>query len=254
MVPDEPSDPPAPPEDGTGPDETPAEDAGAAEPRGPGGGLDERLGDMRAGELLAKRPDELQEELDPETIAQLARWFGLPSFTELAEQEAESAQDAAWREKREKIEAAADPALMAHLGELSRVGDGLRQITGSVAVHVEAPIECLDPTFSERFGAVADAREIEIPWEIEDELKQCTPQAILRDLHRPEENFFAQMELQEPPAMPPSDAMREIREIMTTSFHFAPPASTSARIRTAQEDLRWMRGTDWGALAVGKGS
>jgi hypothetical protein len=211
-----------------------------------------RGADLRAGDLVGKTAAQLEEELDPATVAQLARWFGLPSFTELAEQREESQEELETRERLEQLEAAVDPALVARLRARDHAGDELIRLTGEVTIHVETPIERLDASFVQRFGAIADPREVEIPYQLEDDLRECTPQALLRDLHRPEETFLAQLELDEEPPPPGPDAMREIREIMTTSFHFTPPVPASERLVGAFSEIRWLRAADWGDLPVGR--
>src|SRR5262245_58418063 len=65
----------------------------------------------RAKDLLTRK--EAVEELDPETKAQLERWFGLPSFQEL-EERGEPEEDPYHKKRRESKDAAAaatDPIL-----------------------------------------------------------------------------------------------------------------------------------------------
>ena len=169
MAPADPPDPPDPRDGGVTPDGDAKPDGDAA-PATPGRGAD-----LRAGDLVGKTAAQLEEELDPDTVAQLARWFGLPSFAELAEQAEESPEAIEAREHLEQLEAAVDVGLVERLRARCHAGDDLRRLTGEVTVHVETPIERLDAGFVERFGAIADPREVEIPYQLEDDLQGMHP-------------------------------------------------------------------------------
>jgi hypothetical protein len=123
------------------------------------------------------------EALDASTLAELHRWFGLPSAMDLPP-EPETPES---EQRRNAALAAVDPGF---LGYLTRIELRLERM-------MEAPDLALRPleqhlTVPERFhmaGRLGDPREVEIPFQLEDDLKECAPQALLRDLHRTEEYF-----------------------------------------------------------------
>jgi hypothetical protein len=72
-------------------------------------------------------------------------------------------------------------------------------------------------------GAIAEPRDFQRPPDLEDALRDCTPQALLRDLHRPELYFskdFQRVDLMESYRI---DIAASIDEVMATSTRLPPP-------------------------------
>src|SRR2546423_4836982 len=121
------------------------------------------------------------------TRAELEKWFGLPSFSELAEQGAPPPPDdpemIAVRERREQALAAVDPALVARILDRTEVrAETLLQLELTLDVRVDPDIALFDGSLAERAATIAEPREVEISEELRDDLKECVPQALLRDL------------------------------------------------------------------------
>jgi hypothetical protein len=141
----------------------------------------------RAGDVLAGRvPQErLEEELDPETIAQLAAWFGAPA-AEVPGQNRREREDPELRELRERRSRATDavdPALVTRLDARTSAGDEFIRLPAPPVLNLERPLNKLDMNvWKVRLGEV---REHERPEDIPDLLQDRAPQALLRDLHRP---------------------------------------------------------------------
>ncbi|MEJ7603499.1 MAG: hypothetical protein WKG01_36775 [Kofleriaceae bacterium] len=135
-----------------------------------------------------KLDPKVKDFIDAATRAELERWFGLPSY-EVAGQKAEPSPEdpemVAVRERREKAIAAVDPVLLEALR--ARFEDGpasLIQFKESIKLRIDETVPLFDYAMVERQASIADPREVEISEELRDDLKDCTPQALLRDLHR----------------------------------------------------------------------
>lgn len=150
------------------------------------GGEEPRVGDLLAGRVS-------QEELDPETVAQLAAWFGAPLPAGAAPPELEGAADPRdeARERRARALDAVDPTFLAALESKWTQGERLLRVTAPLTPARPAPSKFDLARWDVRLGD--EVRETERPEDIVDALKEPTPQAILRDLHRPEQQWPLRM-------------------------------------------------------------
>jgi len=135
----------------------------------------------------------VKELLDSATRADLERWFGLPSFEQLAEQgSAEPEEDpelAALRKRQADTIAAVDPALHEAILRRAEPDRPLFQPLPPITLHIDTGIVRIDVTRVEQQRVFAEPRELERPEAINEQLQERTPQALLRDLHRPELTF-----------------------------------------------------------------
>lgn len=182
--------------------------------------------DPKVKELLGRELDEVVDEL---TAKELERWFGLPSFGQVAEAAAapraptEDPEIAAVRERRKQATAAVEPALLDAIHARTVVAsETLTRFEAKLDVHVDAGIARLDLDLIDRRINVAEPREIERPMDIEDELKDTTPQALLRDLHRPELVFDKTFEVVDMAAEQTIDPVAAVDEAMRTSWKLPP--------------------------------
>jgi hypothetical protein len=148
---------------------------------------DTSAGEPRVRELLARGPAAAEsEDLDPATIAQLAAWFGAPAAgNAAAAPEVERGQDAAAR--RARALAAVDPGFVSALHARWARGEALLRVTRPLARPRRAPSKFDLAVWNLHLGDAP--REVELPEGIGDALREPTPQAILRDLHRPEQHW-----------------------------------------------------------------
>lgn len=164
----------------------------------------------------------VKELLDAATRAELERWFGLPSFDEVAAQKApapdEDPEIKLVRERREKAIAAIDPAMVEWHRARVEAQDNLIQFKPSIDVHVDPDVALLDQAMIDRQASIAEPREVEIPEELRDDLRNCTPQALLRDLHRPELFFDKTFEVVDMAAENRVDVVAIVDEVMTTNY------------------------------------
>jgi hypothetical protein len=191
--------------------------------------------DADATERRARDVVAASDELDAETKADLARWFGLPSFEQVQEEEAAARASAAARRPAEDAElrarleaqaratAAIDPALVDALhGRGARIQRLLR-IQPPPAPTLDPSISALDPVMLARANAVAEPRELEMAQWVAGSMSECAPQAVLRDLHRPETEF--QLHLEVDPSIQslatPWNVFAEVRA--TVAARIAPP-------------------------------
>jgi hypothetical protein len=193
----------------------------------------------------------LEAVVDAATRAELEKWFGLPSFTELEEKgvaaPAEDPDMVKRREQRELAIAAVDPGLLASLASRS---DREMFPVRTVELRLKESVSLIDLRHVESMAAaIADPRERELPEELRDDLNEVTPQALLRDLHRSEEEFSKLFDMVDMAAEQRFDIVAEVREAMKTSWtlpslDFAPVAEA----RRAYAELKALRGVPVDAI------
>lgn len=164
----------------------------------------------------------LEEVVDAVTAAELQRWFGLPSFEQVAEDEArraprpEDPEMIAARERRAAAVAAVDPALLESLRFRAESMWDLLEFEAVIDVRVDPEIALLDLEMGTR--AAAEPREYDLPDDLQKTLKECTPQALLRDLHRAELAFEKRLEYVDALAELRVDGRGIVIEAMATSW------------------------------------
>ncbi len=118
----------------------------------------------------------VKDLLDAGTRADLARWFGLPSYEVLAERGVapapppEDAEFAAVRKRQEEALAAVDPSLLEAHRRRVEPDDALIRPRPPLALHVDPGIARIDPDRLEA-ATIAEPREVERPQDIEDGLR-----------------------------------------------------------------------------------
>lgn len=161
--------------------------------------------EIRARDIVAGRvPPQAQDgsphdqdegALDAATIAQLAAWFGAPAPPEPPP--AEDPEIRKVRERRERALEAVDPAFLARFEAKAGQADALIHLPEPMTLAIERiPLARLDLSVW-NLSVSDEVREHERPDEITEALHEPTPQAILRDLHRPE--MYWQITLQPQP-------------------------------------------------------
>lgn len=181
-----------------------------------------------------KQVDQTVKQLiDSGTRADLERWFGMPSYEALAEQGIHPeppAGDPGIAERRKRQDtaiAAVDPALVeAHRRRTERMADAIKPAT-ELAMHVDPGIMQLDTAMIAQRSAIAEPRDLVRPPALDDELRDCTPQALLRDLHRPEVDFDKQFERVDPLEAYRIDIAANVEEVMATSTRLPPPPAAT---------------------------
>ena len=183
------------------------------------------------------------EPIDAATRADLERWFGLPSFQQLAEQEqaapkppAEDPEWAAFRKRRADALAAVDPNMLeAHRQRVERQRQ-LKLFRPEIEPRVSLDIMMIDQSAIDRGHTIAEPRTYELPADLEDALTERTPQALLRDLHRPELLFEKMFELFDPTA----ENRVDLRAIIHEALAFR--ASSTKKIESKVSEVRALLG------------
>jgi hypothetical protein len=189
----------------------------------------------------------VKDILDAGELASLERWFGLPSFDQLAEQGKTAVDEldpeiAEVRKKRDAAMAAVDPALLARiLFRIEGNPETLCTFKAEIDVRVKEDVGLFDSAMVDKGFSIAEPREVEISEELRDDLKECTPQALLRDLHRPETFFDKTFEIVDAAAEQRLDVVAEVAAAMKASWSLPhldiAPWNESARdLREARED------------------
>jgi hypothetical protein len=176
--------------------------------------------DRRVKDLIAAASS--SDELDAQTQADLARWFGLPSFQQVEEGEVaappasrDDPDVVARRAAQARATAAVDPVLCDALHARGAAVERMLVFRPTELRILDPSISALDPVLVARAEASAEPREVDLPMGLRDDLAECTPQALLRDLHRPEIDFRLQLEADAVvEAQMRVDPVREVREAM----------------------------------------
>jgi hypothetical protein len=88
----------------------------------------------------------------------------------------------------------------------------------TIEVVIDEKTAFFDHGMLDRVMTIAEPREVEIPEALTDDLKDCTPQALLRDLHRPESFFDKTFEIVDAAAEQRLDIVAEVKSAMRTSW------------------------------------
>ena len=193
-----------------------------------------------------------KDVLDAATRADLERWFSLPSFQQLADEGKPAAPPpdedpdvAAVRERRQAAIAAVDPAMLEAHRRRVESSDTMIMLDPHVELRVDPDVALMDAGMIDRCYQLAEPREVELPEELRDDLRDCTPQALLRDLHRAELYFdktFQVEDVMEPMRL---DASAEAAAAMTTRWTIAPTGDVAAEGRAAFDEARALRRQPW---------
>lgn len=140
-------------------------------------------GDEPTVKQLLEDPAAHSEALDPETLAQLHQWFGLPSAMDLPAQEERPEHEV----RRAAAIAAVEPWFLSYCQRLAERLPRMFEEAG-MSLFLDANHTTVVEAF-QAAGRLGEPREIEVSYLLEDDLKERVPQALLRDLHRVEENF-----------------------------------------------------------------
>jgi hypothetical protein len=192
----------------------------------------------------------VKQLLDAGTRADLERWFGLPSFEQLADEgktvePPEDPEFIAVRKRRAEAIAAIDPALVEAHRRRTDIAPDLFKISPTMNLVVDPSITRLDLPRLERQNAHLEPRQVEIPPSLEDDLRNCTPQALLRDLHRPELTFDKTFEIVDVVAEQRVDIRKVIAEVMTTRHRIELGPSPLQEARALILELREIRHSPW---------
>ena len=87
-----------------------------------------------------------------------------------------------------------------------------------IDVRIDLEMSIFNDSRLARLRVNGEVREVQRPGDIEEELKDQTPQALLRDLHRSEETFDKQFEIRDEVAAQAVDATVEVRAAMAASW------------------------------------
>jgi hypothetical protein len=202
-------------------------------------------------------PDDIDPKvkdlLDAATVADLERWFKLPSYQELGDKgavvEELDPEIVAVRERREKAIAAVDPALVEAHRKRVEPREDLLCFKSTIELCVDPSVALLDITMVERQISLAEPREVEISEELKDDLRDCTPQAMLRDLHRPELDFEKKFEIVDMAAEQRLDIVAMVADAMATNWKLPPLGGSPFReAREIMAELKAEHRQSWPAL------
>jgi len=169
--------------------------------------------------------------IDAGTQRDLERWFGLPSFTQLQDEgkaplpptEDIDPEIQAVIDRRNKALENVDPVFLEGIYARHDVKpEDVILFEKTIDIRIaEENFGAIDDELVQRAGAIAEPREYELSEDLRDNMKECTPQAMLRDLHRPEKYFDKQLEIRDSLESERVDIVNEIKVAMTTRWTVA---------------------------------
>lgn len=212
--------------------------------------------DPKVKELLERdlgRP--LKEVVDEVTAAELERWFGLPSYQQVEEGEVKPAvedpQMIAVRERRAKAVAAVEPWMLEGHRRRTEPPDDLLKFRAVLESRIDPSITRIDLAAIENKLTSTEPRERQRPDDIEEELQDNTPQALLRDLHRPELDFEKKLEVIDMAAEQRLDIVAEVTAAMATNWKLPPLDETPGQgLRALFVEIRAERDAPWKTLPL----
>lgn len=193
----------------------------------------------------------VKQLLDPATEADLARWFGLPSFQQLAEEPPPAPvvdkEMQAVIERRNKALEAVDPAFLDRIRvRTEERPETLVKFAATIDVRVDERFGSIDEQLVDRASSIAEPREVEIPEQLRDDLQERSPQALLRDLHRAELYFDKVFEIVDMAREQRFDIVAETKSAMSTRWQVRELGPTPfAEGRALVEELRAERRRPW---------
>jgi hypothetical protein len=206
--------------------------------------------DLRAKDVFAKSPEEIAQ-LDPLTQAELERWFARPSVQTIAAP-IPDAEDVEFDQRQVRIAEACravEPWMVALLERHDHDPLGFRFIVAPPPLHDESILKIRIPSDDE-IATIGEARALVRDDEIEAALATSAPQAILRDLYRPEGEFTIEFERVETGAGP-TDGQREVREVFSQrALVLPPPVSIHAIGAEARRQFREYIAPPWADLVA----
>src|SRR6185369_14744793 len=101
----------------------------------------------------------------------------------------------------------------------------VHRFEAKIELHLDEDFGTLDESMVTR--SLAEPREVEIPDALRDDLRDCTPQALLRDLHRAEKDFDKMFEVVDVTESQRVDVVAEVTTAMTTRWNLQEPVGPS---------------------------
>jgi hypothetical protein len=210
----------------------------------------------RAGEIArAKSTADLEDKLDPVTIAQLAAWFDLPSFAELEErrQAEDVPTDPVYARRKEvhaRLAQEIDPTIVARMEARTTAGDPLIRLPPPMEIRLGEDIRTSKPEQNDYMGVIGEPRELDLPSWLDDVFREQTPQAILRDLHRPELDYQLYFErIEHQPTL--AELSNDLHAAIGAPLRVRPDVPPAWRtIQDAFAELRRWKATSWAELPL----
>jgi hypothetical protein len=184
--------------------------------------------------------DDGGDKLDPALIARLEAWFGAPTTAQAPPPppaRRRSAEEIELeRARRRALEALEHSALAARLEQRGHSLATLVRPLPPVRLSIERSVTKFDLA---RWRLLETGpREVERPDDLWDALAERTPQALLRDLHRPV-MYFDEVEFEQIEVFPPgSTSTGEVRESMAADYRWTPE---EPQLEFARADLAALR-------------
>lgn len=230
--------------------------------------------ELRAKDLIGRTREEVEEQLDPRTMAELASWFSRPSRVEV-EESLEALQrprldeldaiaklgmamgmmtleeSAAQKEARANALAAVEPAMIALLERHNHTPERLLQPLPEVALHIDesvvpAWIRAQLSTDDDEGPRIGEPRLLHRSPDIDKLLDDDNaPQAVLRDLHRPEQSFDRTFQ----PAFPPPPEEEDMTHALRDALRWRPePLPARERPIDPRDEWRALYTGSWAEM------
>lgn len=222
--------------------------------------------ELRGRDLLHRTSEELEAieaAMDPQQLAEVQRWFTRPSRQVVEEQLAperpvrlgaglgdeyatELGDDSEARKRRvADLATVITPEMYDCLERHARYSARFRELVPPAPVLDPSILRIVVPT-EEQIATIGEAQFYGQPRDIEEDLKDAAPQAVLRDLYRPETEFQLQLERQaSDEELAGTDPRREIQAALAFRPEPPPHLDAAAEGRAAHAEFRQLVSPPW---------
>ena len=222
--------------------------------------------DLRARDLLSRSSEELEAieaALDPQQLAELQSWFARPSRQVVEEEIARTKRvslgaglgdeyaeemdaDSAARKKRvAELATVITPEMYDCLERHERNAGRFRDLVPPAPVLDPSILAITVPT-EEQIATIGEPQFYTQPHDIEKDMEDAAPQAVLRDLYRPESEFALQLVSQtDDEEQVVTDAHREVLAALAFRPERVAVLDSAAEARAAHAEFRELIAPPW---------
>lgn len=192
---------------------------------------------------------------DPETQRLIEQWLALatPNTDPTPQAPPVDQELEAVIERRAKACEAVDPAIVEAIEFRYEVApQSLIKFEVLIDLRVRDDMPLFNYAMIDQLSTIAEPREVEIPEERKDELRETSPQALLRDLHRVVNEFTLSLEIVDVASEQRLDIVAAVEDAMATSWALPPlgPSPFEEERRLLQLDRASIYREPWSEIRM----
>lgn len=193
---------------------------------------------------------------DPETQRLIEQWLALAAATkpnpapppQPVDEELEAVI-----ERRARACEAVDPAIVHAIEFRYEIApESLLKFETLIDLRVRDDVPLFDYAMIDQLSTIAEPREVEIPEQRKDELRETSPQALLRDLHRVVNEFMLSFDIVDVASEQRLNIVDAVADAMATSWALPPlgPSPFEEERRLLQRDRASIYHQPWSEIRM----